>query len=141
MSEVGPLLLYTPDSLKIRDKFLALSDLADSALHMIQSGFLSEEDRKALTALARNVPSLCRLTRRANALVLFDAWWRCQQVANAFLLDDDTARGRRKLFERRGIEGLTSFDAGGCASYLTADSESLHQSPPSRMVTRIAWSS
>ena len=90
---------------------------------MIQAGFLSEEDRKALTALARNVPSLCRLTRRANALVLFDAWWRCQQVANAFLLDDDTVRGWRKLFEQRGIEGLTSFDAGGSASYLSAQQE------------------
>jgi hypothetical protein len=26
------------------------------------------------------------------------------------LLDDDTIRGWRKLFEQRGIEGLTSFD-------------------------------
>jgi len=38
---------------------------------MIRSGFLSEEDRKALTALARDGSSPCRVTRRANALVLF----------------------------------------------------------------------
>jgi hypothetical protein len=36
--------------LKNRDKFLAFSDRADSVARMIQSGFLSEEDRKALTA-------------------------------------------------------------------------------------------
>src|ERR1039458_1429324 len=37
---------------------------------MIQSGFLSEEDRKALTALARDGSSRCRVSRRANALTL-----------------------------------------------------------------------
>ena len=85
---------------------------------MIQSGFLSEEDRKALTALARNGSSPCRVSRRANALVLLDKGWSCQQVADALLLDDDTIRGWRKLFEQRGIEGITSFDVGGSASYL-----------------------
>src|SRR5471030_820954 len=90
---------------------------------MLQSGFLSEEDRKALTALARDASSPCRVTRRANALVLLDAGWSCQQVANAFLLDDDTVRGWRRLFEQRGIEGLTSFDVGGSASYLSAAQE------------------
>ena len=76
---------------------------------MIQSGFLSEEDRKALTALARDASSPCRVTRRANGLVLLDAGWSYRQVANAFLLDDDTVRGWRKLFEQRRIEGLTSL--------------------------------
>ncbi len=47
----------------------------------------------------------------------------CQQVAHAFLLDDDTVRGWRKLFEQRGIEGLTSFDVGGSTSYLSAKQE------------------
>jgi hypothetical protein len=31
------------------------------------------------------------------------------------LMDDDTIRGWHKLFEQRGIEGLTSFDMGGSA--------------------------
>ena len=74
---------------------------------MIQSGFLSEEDRKALTVLARDGSSPCRVTRRANALVLLDEGWSCQQVAHALLLDDDTIRSWRKLFEQRGIEGIT----------------------------------
>src|SRR5450756_1014605 len=112
-----------PDSLKNRDKFLAFSDRADSVARMIQSGFLSEEDRKALTALARDGSSPCRVSRRANALVLLDKGWNCQQVADALLLDDDTIRGWRKLFEQRGIEGITSFDVGGSASYLSVKQE------------------
>jgi len=44
-------------------------------------------------------------------------------IANALLLDDDTVRGWRKLFKQRGIEGLTSFDVGGSASYLSASQE------------------
>lgn len=43
------------DSLKSRQKFLAFSDLADSVGRMAHSGFLSDEDRKVLTALARDV--------------------------------------------------------------------------------------
>src|ERR1700730_9269828 len=112
-----------PDSLKSRKKFLAVSDWTDSVSNMIRSGFLSEEDRKALTALARDGSSPCRVTRRANALVLLDEGWSCQQVAHALLLDDDTIRSWRKLFEQRGIEGITSFDVGRSASYLSVKQE------------------
>src|SRR5476651_2349017 len=90
---------------------------------MLQSGFLSEEDRKALTALARDGSSPCRVSRRANALVLLHDGWSCQEIANAFFLDDDTIRGWRKLFEQHGIEGITSFDVGGSASYLSVKQE------------------
>ena len=38
-------------------------------------------------------------------------------------VDDDTIRGWRKLFEQRGIEGLTSFDMGGSAGLLSATQE------------------
>jgi hypothetical protein len=44
------LFILYPDSLKSREKFLAVSDWTDSVARMIQSGFLSEEDRIALTA-------------------------------------------------------------------------------------------
>ena len=63
------------------------------------------------------------MTRRANALVLLDDGWSCVDVARAFLLDDDTVRNWRKLYEQRGIEGLTSFDMGGSASFLSAAQE------------------
>jgi transposase len=39
-----------------------------------------------------------------NALVLLDDGWSCQEVAAAFLLNDDTIRGWHKLFEQRGIQ-------------------------------------
>ena len=63
-----------------------------------------------LIALARDGSAASRLTRRANALVLLDDGWSCQEVAAALLLNDDTIRGWHKLFEQRGIEGaLISF--------------------------------
>jgi hypothetical protein len=81
----------------------------------------------------RNAPDSCRKQacrqfRVAphpdfNALVLLDEGWSCQQVAHALLLDDDTIRSWRKLFEQRGIEGITSFDVGGSASYLSVKQE------------------
>src|ERR1035441_2118635 len=78
---------------------------------------------KARKARARDGSSRCRVSRGANALVLLDKGWSCQQVADALLLDDDTIRGWRKLFEQRGIEGITSFDVGGSASYLSVKQE------------------
>ena len=90
---------------------------------MIRGGFLNEEDRTRLIALARDGSASARVTRRANALVLLDDGWSCQQVADALLFDDDTIRGWHKLFEQRGIEGLTSFDMGGSAGFLNAAQE------------------
>ena len=90
---------------------------------MIRGSFLSEEDRGKLIALARDGSVACRVTRRANALVLLDAGWSCREVAGALLFDDDTIRDWRKLYEQRGIEGLTSFDVGGSASFLSAAQE------------------
>ena len=90
---------------------------------MIRGGFLSEDDRNKLITLARDGSAASRVTRRANALVLLNKGWSCRDVANALLLDDDTIRGWRKLFEQRGIEGLTSFDMGGSASFLSAAQE------------------
>jgi Homeodomain-like domain len=87
---------------------------------MIRGCFLSEEDRNKLIALARDGSVASRVTRRANALVLLDDGWSCQEIAAALLLNDDTIRGWFKLFEQRGIEGLTSFDMGGSASFLSA---------------------
>jgi transposase len=112
-----------PDSLKNREKLLAFCILADSDGGMIRGGFLGQEDRNKLIALARDGSAASRLTRRANALVLLDHGWSCQEVAGALLLNDDTIRGWLKLFEQRGIEGLTSFDMGGSASFLNATQE------------------
>jgi transposase len=90
---------------------------------MIRGGFLTGEDRGKLVALARDGSAAARVTRRANAVVLLDGGWSCQEVADALLMNDDTVRGWHKLFEQRGIEGLTSFDMGGSAGFLSAAQE------------------
>ena len=90
---------------------------------LIRAHFLGEEDRNKLIALARDGSVASRVTRRANALVLLDEGMSCQDVAHVLLYDDDTIRGWRKLFEQRGIEGITSFDMGGSASYLSVQQE------------------
>jgi transposase len=82
---------------------------------MIRAGFLSTTDRCDLIALARDGSAAHRLARRANALVLLDAGWNCQEVAGALLLDDDTIRTWHNLFVADGIEGLTRFETGGSA--------------------------
>ena len=74
---------------------------------MIRGGFLSAEDRSKLIALVRDGSTASRVTRRANAVVLLDDGWSCQEVADVLLLNDDTIRGWHNLFEQRGIEGLT----------------------------------
>src|SRR5271154_7129175 len=64
---------------------------------------------------------VCRVTRRANALVLLDAGKSCQEVAEFFLCDDDTIRGWHGVFEQRGIEGLTAVDVGGSSGLMNAE--------------------
>jgi len=108
---------------------------------MTRSGFLDDERREQLIALARDGSTISRVTRRANAIVLLDAGWSAREVANAFLLDDDTIRGWRKLYEQRGIEGLTTFDTGGSSSYLSAAQEDVLKAGPARRcrVRRALW--
>src|ERR1700691_1374603 len=88
---------------------------------MIRGGFLSDEDRKTLIALARDGSAAGRVTRRANALALLDGGMSCHEVAKVLFFDDDTIRGWYDLFERGGIEGLTSFDMGGSSSKMSAE--------------------
>src|ERR1700686_4391054 len=103
---------YTPTHRGV-GKRLAFGGSADSDGRMIRGGFLGEEDRKALVALARDNLAAGRGTRRAHALVLLDAGKGCQEVAEVLLFDDDAIRGWYDLFEQGGVEGLTSFDMGG----------------------------
>src|SRR5258707_5020312 len=86
---------------------------------MIRAGFLSTEDRADLISLARDGSATHRLARRANALVLLDKGWNCQEVAGALLRDDDTIRAWHNLFVADGIEGLARFEAGGSACQMS----------------------
>src|SRR3989449_8862575 len=71
---------------------------------MIRPGFLSAAERGALIAVARDGLVEHRVARRANAIVLLNDGWNCEEVGSALLLDDDTVR--------EGFEVLTSFGTG-----------------------------
>src|ERR1700730_5985178 len=105
--------------MRTREKCLAFGGGSDSDGRMIRGGFLIDEDRKALIALARDGLAAGRVTRRANALVVLDKGMSCQQVAEVLLFDDDTIRGWYELFEQSGVEGLSHFDVGGSSSKMT----------------------
>ena len=90
---------------------------------MIRGDFLSAKERADLTALARDGLEEHRVARRANAVLLLDKGWSCQKVAEAFLLDDDTVREWRDLFAKSGVEGLSRFELGGSASFLSQAQE------------------
>ena len=115
--------IYTPIHVWVR-KSLNFADLAgsDSMIRRISR----EDDTQKLIALAREGSVASRVTRRANALVLLTTGGSCQEVADAFLLNDDTIRGWFKLFEQRGIEGLTSFDVGRERELFRAPSKKTH---------------
>jgi transposase len=90
---------------------------------MFRGDFLTGNERADLTALARNGLAEHRVARRANAILLLDKGWSFQKVAEALLLDDDTVREWRGLFGTSGVEGLSRFEMGGGASFLTAAQE------------------
>ena len=87
---------------------------------MIRAGFLTPNDRAALTKLARDGSAAHRLARRADALLLLDGGWSCVEVAEALLLDDDTVLDWHKLYVEGG---LARFESGGSASHLSKAQE------------------
>ena len=91
---------------------------------MIRGGFLSAEDRRALTGLARDGLAEHRVARRANAIVLLDQGWSCERVAAALLLDDDTVRNWHRAYEQGGVEGLKTFGYEGSSGRLSSERES-----------------
>ena len=110
---VLPQLIEKPrNSLTLRTNRIPSGDV-------IRGGFLSADDRRALTGLARDGLAEHRVARRANAVVLLDQGWSCERVAAALLLDDDTVRDWHRAYERGGVEGLKSFGHEGGSSRLT----------------------
>ena len=86
---------------------------------MIRGNFLTPEQRRDLTILARKATVEHRVARRANALVLLDRGKSCEEVAEFLLLDDDTVRTWYSQFEQTGVKGITDFKGGGSVSQLT----------------------
>jgi transposase len=90
---------------------------------MIRAGTLASSQRAELVALLRSGRIEHRLARRANAVLLLDDGWSCEEVAKALYLDYDTVRTWRKLYDEHGLSGLERFDAGGSSSRLSAEQE------------------
>jgi len=90
---------------------------------MIRGGFLTAEERRDLTELARDGLAEHRLARRANALVLLDRGMSCDEVGRVLLIDDATIRTWHDLFEKDGVDGLAGFNYGGRASRLSLEQQ------------------
>jgi transposase len=90
---------------------------------MIRAGFLNAEAKRDLIELARDGSVEHRLGRRANALLLLNSGMSCAEVGKVLFIDDDTVRTWHRLYQEDGIEGLTRFEMGGSASFLSAAQE------------------
>ena len=90
---------------------------------MIRGGFLSAEDRADLIDSARDGSSAHRLGRRANALLLLDEGWSCEQVAKALFLDDDTIRSWYRLYQKDGILGLARHGPPGLSCQINVNQQ------------------
>src|SRR2546425_7719844 len=76
---------------------------------MIRPGFLSAAERGALIAVARDGLVEHRVARRANAIVLLNDGWNCEEGGSALLLDDDTVREWFEGYQRQGMAGVRKF--------------------------------
>jgi transposase len=85
---------------------------------MGKSGFLTLDDRQRLVELSRDGLAQHRVARRANALVLLDRGMSARQVASVLLIDDDTVRLWREMFETGGVDALLGFHFGGRQPFL-----------------------
>src|SRR4030088_685359 len=94
---------------------------------MIRGGFLSDAERQALTAMARDGLAEHRVARRANAIVVLDKGWSCAHVAGALLLDDDTVREWFQAYETGGLDALSRFGHEGSSCRLTLEQQAALQ--------------
>lgn len=94
-------------------------------MSMRKRGFLSSDDRQTLVELSRDGLAQHRLARRANALVLLDRGMSYREVASVLLIDDDTVRQWRAIFESEGVEGLAGFHFGGRQPFLAEAQEAV----------------
>src|ERR1700716_322364 len=94
---------------------------------MIRGGFLSDAERPALTAMARDGLAEHRIARRANAIVLLDKGWSCARVAGALLLDDDTVRDWFQAYESGGLDALSRFGHEGSSCRLPLEQQAALQ--------------
>src|SRR5215469_15104536 len=115
-------LLYL-DSTKTREAGLTLGARWIRVWWMIRPGFLSAAERGALIVVARDGLVEHRVARRANAIVLLNDGWNCEEVGSALLLDDDTVREWFGVYQRQGMAGLRNFGHEGSSCQLTDEQQ------------------
>ena len=72
-----------PDSLVTRRGWLTNACGSIQFCHMIRGGFLSSEGRAYLQTVVRRPTERHGIARRANAILLLDDGWNCEDVARA----------------------------------------------------------
>ena len=86
--------------------------------------FLTKKERKELE-LAHRLESSLRYGDRIKAVLLLDSGWEVQKIAEALLIDTNTVRRYKKLYEYGGVEKLCSDNYLGRQSSLSVEEEDL----------------
>jgi transposase len=81
-------------------------------------GFLSAREREELRVAHRH-ESLVRYADRIKAVLLLDAGWPVTKIAEALLLDGNTIRRYKELYQADGVDGLCNDNYHGRACALT----------------------
>lgn len=95
----------------------------DSCQYMINSNFLSLEDRRELLSCVKRQREDHGVGRRANSLLLLDDGKSCAEVAEFLYLDDDTVRGWHKQYVSGGWEAVAYDGWKGGQSRMSAAQE------------------
>ena len=90
---------------------------------MIQSNFLSSQERLALERCVRRHVEEHGISRRANAILLLGKGKSCAEIAEFLHLDDDTVRGWHKAYIQAGWDALSLDGWQGGQSRMTAEQE------------------
>ncbi len=84
--------------------------------------FLSKKQRMDLER-SHKVESLSRYADRIKTVLLLDSNWEVKKIAEALLLDPNTIRRYKELYEKGGIERLCSDNYLGRQSNITEEQE------------------
>lgn len=80
--------------------------------------FLTNKQRKELECAHREESS-SRYADRIKTILLLDSGWEVQKIAEALLIDTNTVRHYKKLYEYGGVEKLCSDNYLGRQSSLS----------------------
>ena len=86
--------------------------------------FLTNKQRKELECAHREESS-SRYADRIKTILLLDSGWEVQKIAEALLIDTNTVRRYKKLYEYGGVEKLCSDNYLGRQSSLSVEEEDL----------------